>query len=119
MTGNASRLSAAYRYAIAVVAVVTATAVRGALDPVLGREAPYLSFVVAILLVGQFQGRGPALLATAASTLVVWWYFLAPSYSFAIAKPLQAAGLAMFAVVGVVISVLTSHVRALLISASR
>jgi len=119
MNSKGLKFSAVYHYVIAVVAVITATAVRGALDPVLGREAPYLSFTFAILLVGQFQGRGPALLCTAASTLVIWWYFLEPRYSFALASPIEAAGLAMFTVVGVVISVLTSHVHALLISSAR
>jgi signal transduction histidine kinase len=117
MAGNGSRFSAAYGYAVALFAVVAAMAIRLALNPILGAEAPYLFFLVAILLVGQLKGRGPALLATAISALTGWWYFLEARHSFAPANPLTR--LAIFTVVGVVVSVFTSHARALLISSFR
>ena len=111
--------SAAYRYGVAVIVVMTTVAVRSALDPLLGPNAPYLPFALAVLLVGRFLGRGPAFLATALSTLSITFFFIAPRYSLVIADPAAAAGLALFAVVGVLISLLLGNVRKSLLSSHR
>jgi PAS domain S-box-containing protein len=94
-----------------LVAVAAAVSVRQVLDPVLAHNAPYLPFAVALMLTGRFAGRGPALLATALSTLSVAWFFLEPRHSFAIADPAAATSLALFATIGVGVSLLTSHLR--------
>jgi PAS domain S-box-containing protein len=119
MPASSSRLSTVYSYGISVGAIVIATAVRAALEPVLGREAPYLPFVLAILLVGYFEGRGPTLLATGLGTMSTAWFFLEPQHSFTIASPSQRAALVMFAGVGVAMSILIGHVRTSLLSASQ
>lgn len=59
------------RYAVALVAVVVALAVRLALVPVVHDQAPYLSFAPAVLIASAFGGFGPGALATAASSLAV------------------------------------------------
>jgi PAS domain S-box-containing protein len=115
----ASSSSTVYRYGISAGAIVIATALRAVLEPFLGREAPYLPFVLAILLVGYFEGKGPAFLATGISTLSTAWFFLQPQRSFTIASPSARASLVLFAVVGVAMSILISHVRTSLLSASK
>lgn len=116
MSASSASFSTLYRYGISVVAVVMATAIRAALEPVLGREAPYLPFVLAILLVGHFEGMGPAFLATGLSTLSTAWFFLEPQRSL-IASPSARAALVMFVVVGAALSILIGHVRPSLVSA--
>ena len=96
-------------YAFAVLAVVIAVGLRLAFDPILGAYAPYLPFVAAVLSVWQLGGRGPALAATALSSLSIWYFFLEPRYSFAIAQPAEAVGLGLFALIGVAISLLDSQ----------
>lgn len=119
MPASSASFSTIYRYGISVVAIVMATAIRAALQPVLGGEAPYLPFVLAILLVGHFEGSGPAFLATGLSTLSAAWFFLEPQRSFTMVSPSARAALVMFLVVGVAMSILIGHVRPSLLSASK
>lgn len=58
-------------YAIALLAVLFATAVRFGLEPWLGGRAHYLVFVVAVLVAAVFGGRLPAIFAAALSVLSV------------------------------------------------
>jgi len=118
MAVSSQRISAAYRYGIALGAVVMAAAIRAALEPVLGQEALYLPFLLAVLLVGRFEGHGPAFLATGLSTICTAWLFLAPWHSFSIASPAARVGLALFVVIGIAMSILTGNVRTSLLSAS-
>lgn len=116
-TGSTSGL--AYRYGIAVLGVIAAAAIREALDPFLGPHSPYLPFTLALILIGRFGGRAPALFATAFSTLIVEWFFIEPRYSFLIANPAATAGLALFTVVGILISFFVGHIRETLLCVAR
>ena len=107
-------------YAVAAVAVGAAGGIRAALDPVLGVYAPiYLPFTLAIILAGRLGGRGPSLAATACSVLTVWYFFIEPRDSFRIANWAQVGSLALFAVVGVLISLMVGQLRASLGAAAR
>src|SRR5258705_14014490 len=52
-------------YAIAILAIVIASALRFALHPVLGADLPFLSFTIAGFLVAFLAGLWPALLVVA------------------------------------------------------
>ncbi|HEU5310633.1 MAG TPA: DUF4118 domain-containing protein, partial [Candidatus Eisenbacteria bacterium] len=52
------------RYAGAVLAVALATAVRLALNPLLGDQFPFATLFLAVLVSAWFGGREPALVAT-------------------------------------------------------
>jgi PAS domain S-box-containing protein len=93
-------------YALAALAVAAAIGLRLAFDPVLASYSPYLPFVAAVLLVARLGGRGPALLATALSSLSVWYFFLEPRFSFAISQPTAAVGLGLFSVIAIALSLL-------------
>lgn len=108
-----------FRYSIAAVTVWAAVGLRSALDPVLGRNAPYLPFALAIMLAGRFGGRGPALMATAISTVSTWWLFLEPRYSFATSDRAADAGLTLFVIVGTLISLSLGRLRETLIASAR
>jgi two-component system cell cycle sensor histidine kinase/response regulator CckA len=106
------------RYGLAAAGVAVALGVRWLLDPVLQTYAPYLPFTLAVMVAGRFGGRGPGLVATAASVLCSWYFLLEPRFSFA-ATPSQLASLALFAVVGAGISFLTGQLHQALDSSRR
>jgi K+-sensing histidine kinase KdpD len=94
------------QYALAVLAVAAATGVRLAFDPVLGTYSPYLPFVAALLVARRTGGRGPAMAATAMSCVTTWLLFLEPRYSFVPPDLNGAVGLALFAGIGIAISLM-------------
>jgi len=112
-------LSAGFKYGVAAVAVSIACSVRFLLDPVLGRRAPYLPFALAVIVAARFGGRKPAFAATALSALGILYFFLEPLHSLAVANPADGVGLALFVVVGALISLLVGHLRESLLSAAR
>jgi len=93
-------------YAIAVLAVSAAVGLRLALDPVLGAQAAYITFIAAVLVAARLGGRGPALAASALSVLSAIYFFLDPRFSFALSHPYDLLGLGLFALTGVAISLL-------------
>ena len=62
--------SALLRYGVAAAAVVVATAVKIALDPILGHDSPFLLFFGAVVLAGWYGGAEPAVFATLASVAI-------------------------------------------------
>jgi PAS domain S-box-containing protein len=93
-------------YTFAVLLVAAAVGLRLALDPLLDTYSLYLPFVAAVVGAARLGGRGPSLAATGLSLLSVWYIFLEPRYSFALPQPSAALGLGLFAVLGVVLSLL-------------
>ena len=108
--GNAVR-----RYGVAALAVSGALLVRLALLHVLS-DAPYLPFAVAVMVAARCGGRWSGFAATALSAVAVTWFFLDPVRSLAIASPAASVGLAMFVVVGFLISLLVGQLRESLVS---
>ncbi len=111
--------SAAFRYGVATAVVLGATCVRLALNPLLGPHAPYLPFALAIMFAARIGGRGPGFAATALSTLGVMWLFVEPQSALSLWNSGATAGLALFAVVGVLISFMIGHLRESLLSTAR
>lgn len=112
-------LSAASPYAVAAAAVVVAMAIRLALDPVLHRHAPYLPFALSVMVAARHGGRLPGLAATALSAVAITHYLISPTGSLAVADPGAAAGMALFVVVGSLISLLVGHLRESLLATAR
>jgi PAS domain S-box-containing protein len=109
--------SVVLRYAGAAMASLAALGVRMALDPILGSQAPYLPFVIAIVVASRYGGRGPGLAATAISGLAVDWFYLQPRGSLVVVDPNAAAALALFFLTGVIISFVVGRLRKSLLSA--
>lgn len=59
------------QYGIAVLAVAAATGVRVLLNPLLSDAAPFLPFILAVLLSAWYGGLGPGLLSTGLSAGVI------------------------------------------------
>ena len=79
MRGPPSRLT---RYFGAIAATAIVVMVRYALAPVLGDTAPFIPFVIAVMVSAWYGGLGPGLLATALSGAASTYLFIPPYYSF-------------------------------------
>jgi len=87
-------------YGSAVLAVVCTLAIRLAFDPFLGDRAPFLFFVLAIVIVKRLWGRGPGLLSTLLGGIATWYFIIEPRFSFAIANRVDALNLTAYFAVG-------------------
>ena len=64
------------------------------------RDYAYLPLLPAVILSAIFLGGGPALVAVVVSTIIADYVYALPEYSFAITEWEDAAGLAVFAIIG-------------------
>jgi PAS domain S-box-containing protein len=94
------------RYGGAVLVVVASVLVRLPLQPLLGDGVPFLFFFPAIAAAAWYGGLGPGLLATALSTLAADYFFLPPVHSFGLPNLAGGVQAALFAAIGVFLSVL-------------
>lgn len=69
------------RYGSAVAGVALALGLRLLLDPILGTQVQFLTFLLSIALVAWFAGRGPAILAVGLSVLAIDYFLFAPRYA--------------------------------------
>ncbi len=74
---SSQRRALLWRYGLAVLSVLLATAVRGLLDPLVGDRIPYLTHFLALIFTAWFGGVGPSLLALILSWFTIA-YFIAP-----------------------------------------
>jgi PAS domain S-box-containing protein len=104
-------ITSVLRYAYAVLAVLLATAVRGALDPYLGDRNPYVAFYAAIAVSAWFCGPGPALLALALGGLAADYFFVTPRGSLGIDGVRGLIGFAIFVLIGLGLNLLAHSLR--------
>jgi PAS domain S-box-containing protein len=104
---------------LAVAAALAAAGIRLTLEPAVGPYAPYLPFVLAVIVSARFLGRGPSFTATVVSALAASYLFLEPRNSFVIAEPAALANLILFLLVGITVSLLVSQLQASLISSAK
>ena len=97
-------LPAIERYGATAVAVVCTIAIRLVLDPFLGNRAPFLLFLLTIVIVKRLWGRGPGLLATLLGGVAAWYFVIEPRFSFGIADSAEGLNLAAYFAVGAGIS---------------
>ena len=76
-------------------------------------------FVLAVIVAARYGGTLPGLAATVAGTLLGWYVFIPPRYSFAIANPAEAVDVALFALAGSVISLISGQLRQSFIRSAR
>src|SRR4051812_6194806 len=102
----------AVRYGSAVAAVALATLIRRWLDPTLGEQSPFITYLVAIAFAAWFGGLRAALVALTLSGLSVAYFILSPHGSPAIADPAGRTGFALFVAAGLAIASLGWAMRA-------
>jgi PAS domain S-box-containing protein len=108
---TAANPSAFWRYGFAVVAVLVATVVRLAFNPVVGVHAPHVLFGLGVIAAAWFGGSGPGLVATTLSALSGLWFFIEPPNSLSFAHPEAVWGLALFVFEGALIALLVGSLR--------
>jgi PAS domain S-box-containing protein len=108
-----------FRYVLPLITVCTAVVLRLTLDPLLTWKAPFVFFILAILISARYAGRGPGLAATALSLLAGRYFFVEPRFGFRVLDPADIFNLALFAGVGVAISSLCGELRSALARSTR
>src|SRR5215471_1833259 len=108
LTREPSRIA---QYGFAVVAVAIAAVLRFALAPVLGDGVAFILFYPAVFLCAWYGGLWPGLLAAALSSLVAWFVFIPPFFSFALPDPANAAQLTVFILASALICALAESLH--------
>src|SRR5690349_12293349 len=86
----------AHRYALALAIVAAALGIRLALIPWLSYKAPFLLFVLAVMVAAQVCGQGPGIAATILA-LFATWFFLMPAFnSFRLESTVDSFNLIVF-----------------------
>ncbi len=98
-------------YGVAVLGPALTLSVRWPLPAVLGDRAHFMAFFPAVLVAAYLGGFGPGLLATFLSALAGTYLLVEPPYSLAIVTVADAVALALFLLVGTVISLLSESVH--------
>jgi len=88
-------------YSVAVLVVGIAALAREAMSPFLISGLPFLTFYPAIIIAVLFGGFGAGLLAITLSTIIAWFAFIPPYFSFHIDK-LEAGSLFAFVVLALI-----------------
>ena len=98
-------------YGAAVLSTALSLLLRWPLWPVLGNHSPFLTFVPAVIVSAYLGGLWPGLLATILSVVATDYFIIEPRYSFGIADSANAVALAVFALVGLMISVVSEFLH--------
>jgi two-component system sensor kinase FixL len=93
--------------ALAAALVAMACLARLLLGETLSDEAPYLLFIPAVLVASGMGGSGPGLLATALSSLLIW-YSLDPGF---LLTPQHFFGLVAFTLIGIGMALLGAYTQ--------
>lgn len=100
------------RYALPLVAVGAAFALRFVLEDQLGMGLPtFITFYPAIMFVALVAGSGPGLLATAVTAIGADYWIISPSGLFIYDRPIDIASMVLFVLMGVVMSLFGGRYR--------
>ncbi len=100
----------AHPYVFAILVVALCLGLRFAIDPWLGDQMPYITFLLAVAVAGLFAGVGPASVAAGLGAAVAYWCFVPPRYQWGFAAISDAVGFGAF-VVGAAAIILLIHLR--------
>jgi PAS domain S-box-containing protein len=92
-------------YAVAIGLTAVAAVVRVSLEPMWGARAPYVLFVLAVLISGRYGGLGPGLLSTGVAAIAAAYLLVEPAYVWGLRYPADLLGWTVFVGVGVAISI--------------
>ena len=87
-------------YAVALAAVVAMAALRLWINPLIGREFPFLTFFGAVFIAAWWGGLWPTVLATAVSAVLSVVLVMAPPTAHAPLGASELTGLLLFVVIG-------------------
>ncbi len=85
------------RYGVALLTAILALMLRGLFAPLLGTHDAYHTAWAAVVFTAWYCGIGPAILTTLLTAIGVWYWFLPPGHTFAVADiKSQSAGMIGF-----------------------
>ena len=87
-------------YLLATAVVLLMAVARWALGVVVGEQLPFITFIIAVLVVAWFGGLGPAAFATLLSAIFAVLLFIPPVGSLHLADTMGAIRLLLFGVTG-------------------
>ncbi len=100
------------RYGAALLAAIAALLMRSLLAPVLGYQNPYHTAWAAVVFSAWYCGIGPSVLTILVDLIGIWYWFLPPAGSFALADPRTSiAGMLGFVVFSGFIAVFGESAR--------
>jgi signal transduction histidine kinase len=94
-------------YWLAVLSALFGFILRLAFDRWLGNQMPYITFLVAVALVGLFANRGPALVSTGLGAVIAYFCFVPPRYHWGFQGISDAAGFFSYLAAALAIVLLT------------
>lgn len=100
------------QYLLAMAVVAAVTVLNRALAGWVGPHSAGMLFLIAVIVLAMFLGRGPIYLASAASALVWDYFFLPPRYTFQIKSVDDAILFGMYFVVALGMGQLIGRTRA-------
>lgn len=95
------------RYGLAVLAVAIATLLEFGLYAIGPFHQSFILFYPTVVLVAMRAGFGPGILATVLSAISAGYFFVEPRYTFTVRTSEDVLGPALFAFIGVFLTVLT------------
>ncbi len=100
------------QYALAAGVIAATGSLNLALRLLVGPRVPGLVFLLAVVILALFVGRGPVLLAGAMSALAWNFFFLPPRFTFIISRPEDGVLFITYFVVALVLGQLVARIRA-------
>jgi two-component system sensor histidine kinase KdpD len=101
------------QYLAAIGTVIAVTLLASLLEPLIGGpHAAALVFLLAIVILGSFAGRGPTLLAAAMSAVLWDYILLPPKFAFRTTDFQDTLLLGMYFIVAILMGQLTTRIRA-------
>src|SRR5262249_33821231 len=97
----------AIAYLCAIVGILVATAIRYALDPLLGEHLTFSVYYLAVSFAGWVGGLSPALATALCSSIVANYFFTNPRGTITIIDLEQLVALIIFLTVSLVIGILS------------
>ncbi|MBU6401668.1 MAG: sensor histidine kinase KdpD, partial [Verrucomicrobia bacterium] len=99
-------------YGVATAVAAGVTLINVVLDQFVGFYALALTYLLAVVLLALFLGRGPVVFAASLSALLWNYFFLPPRFTFYITNVQDAMMFGMYFVVALVLGQLTARIRA-------
>ena len=98
-------LSASWRYALAILAVIAGHAMRIGIESWVGPGLPtFITYYPAVMIAALLGGIGPGLTATAVTSLIASIFLMKPIRSPEIISPVDRVALALFCVMGLLMT---------------
>jgi len=103
---GAPRFTGNRGYLLAIIGLTVALALRGILDSLWGDRVPFVSFVLAELVVFRLAGTGPLIVTTLGGFVLADWFFILPRHSLLIGNPINVVNTGFFFAISSVLLVL-------------